>query len=255
MVNLHKLYYKDYFSGAQFRVRQEHGKDKVVASDAKPIIENNKKLTSSRMIKIPGNAQMHPHCFSLKTLYPGLITGVGIEHEAGIEGELKLGIHLDYTTGAPVIYGSSVKGVLSSFIKDFLMSERGYNENDANYFEKDIFEGETYNAKTQKYEPKPISQRDVFFDAVIVSENRKGQILAIDALAPHGDNPLKNPIPISFLKIAPGVTLEFRFKLVDSQVAGKTLKATEKLSLFKEILATVGIGAKTNVGYGQLEKV
>lgn len=52
--------------------------------------------------------------FTLSVCYPGLVTGVGIGHEAKIEEEFKLGIHLDYTTGLPVIYGSSVKGVLRS---------------------------------------------------------------------------------------------------------------------------------------------
>ena len=55
------------------------------------------------------------------------------------------------------------------------------------------------------------------------------------------------------LKIAPGCTIEFRFRLHDSVVGGNTFTANAKLDLFKKILGTVGIGAKTNVGYGQLK--
>ena len=55
------------------------------------------------------------------------------------------------------------------------------------------------------------------------------------------------------LKIAPGCTIEFRFRLHNSVVGGKTFAANDKLALFKQILGTVGIGAKTNVGYGQLK--
>jgi len=33
----------------------------------------------------------------------------------------------------------------------------------------------------------------------------------------------------------------------------QVLTQQEKLDIFKEILTTVGIGAKTNVGYGQLK--
>ena len=60
------------------------------------------------------------------------------------------------------------------------------------------------------------------------------------------------------MKIAPGCKIEFRFKLVDSIVKDKDgkeykLSADEKREIFKEILTTVGVGAKTNVGYGQLK--
>jgi CRISPR-associated protein Cmr6 len=74
-----------------------------------------------------------------------------------------------------------------------------------------------------------------------------------DSITPHGDNPLKNPLPITMLKIAPGCEIEFRFRLVDSVVDGKVFKKEDKLKLFENILKTVGVGAKTNVGYGQLE--
>ena len=37
-------------------------------------------------------------------------------------------------------------------------------------------------------------------------------------------------------------------------VAEFTLKAGEKRDIFQEILTTVGVGAKTNVGYGQLKE-
>jgi len=48
----------------------------------------------------------------LTTVYPGLLIGSGYPHESSVIGELKLGFHFDYTTGLPVIPGSSIKGVL-----------------------------------------------------------------------------------------------------------------------------------------------
>jgi CRISPR-associated protein Cmr6 len=74
-----------------------------------------------------------------------------------------------------------------------------------------------------------------------------------DSITPHKDGPLRNPTPITMLKIAPGCEIEFRFRLVDSVVDGKVFKKEDKLKLFENILKTVGVGAKTNVGYGQLE--
>jgi CRISPR-associated protein Cmr6 len=47
----------------------------------------------------------------------------------------------------------------------------------------------------------------------------------------------------------PGVTVQFNFDLKD----GIFLKADQKADLFKLILQYYGIGAKTNVGYGQFE--
>jgi len=101
--------------------------------------------------------------------------------------------------------------------------------------------------KNRLYSPKSIYDRDIFFDAVITAPDKKGRILCSDSITPHGDNPLKNPTPITFVKIAPGCKLEFRFKL-----AGNIEERKLKLDLFKEILTTIGVGAKTNVGYGQL---
>lgn len=59
----------------------------------------------------------------LTTSYPGLITGIGVSHQTTLKWmdkndqipEFKLGITFDYTTGLPIIPGSSIKGVLRSF--------------------------------------------------------------------------------------------------------------------------------------------
>lgn len=56
----------------------------------------------------------HLIAIELETTYPGLLLGSGINHGSNRLGELKLGYQLDYTTGLPVIPGSSVKGVLRS---------------------------------------------------------------------------------------------------------------------------------------------
>ena len=184
---------------------------------------------------------------TLEVLYPGLVTGIGINHEASIEGEFKLGLHFDWTYGMPVIYGSSVKGVLRSFFEEFYMPKDGQPDKKDAF--NDIFEGVN----------KSIYDRDIFFDAVIVKADRHGRILCSDSITPHTKGPLSNPNPISFMKIAPGCRIEFRFKLVDTRIEkhGKVveLKAQDKYKLFKAILTTVGIGAKTNVGYGQLKSV
>ena len=233
--NIGKLYYKEYYNGIDFT--------RVINGQEVPVGKINDTIKGSALVEIP--APMDGcDTFQAATLYPGLITGVGIEHSSKkITGGYELGMHFDFTMGMPIIYGSTVKGVLRSYFKEF------YNGDiDADMLLKDIFCSETENGK------KPVYERDIFFDAVIVSGcGNANTILADDAITPHKEGPLKNPIPIAMLKIAPGCTIEFRFRLHNSVVGGKTFAAKDKLALFKQILGTVGIGAKTNVGYGQLK--
>ena len=258
MRNLHKAYYRDYFDNLNFGYLLGVGQEPKTE-----IREKNRDLTCSGLLQpIDRNPLVKNHHFESKISYPGLVTGVGINHEAKIEGEFKLGVHFDYTYGMPVVYGSSVKGVLrSSFI---LREEHGrileyepyflkqitgcdWSQDELKLLFESIFEGKE-GGKT-----KSIYNRDIFFDAVITKADSKGRILCSDSITPHGANPLKNPTPITFLKIAPGCTMEFRFKLVDSEIEGKKFTADQKKALFEEIIKTVGVGAKTNVGYGQFE--
>lgn len=258
--NLHYYYFKEYFGEKQEEIidpedRQNRKKinarldwTNIKTNKANPRIlkKRNACLTEGDLLYIIEKPVKTDHVFSLEIVYPGLVTGLGINHEATIEGEFKLGLHFDWTRGMPVVYGSSVKGVLKSYFKEFYKPIVGRQPSAEDAIE-DIFNGGK----------KSIYKRDVFFDAVITKADKKGRILCSDSITPHGDNPLKNPVPITFLKIAPGCQLEFRFKLVPTEIEkeGKvlTLSPGDKLNLFKEILTTIGIGAKTNVGYGQLK--
>ena len=277
--NLSKLYYKDYFSNMSF----DDGD-----GDKRKIKEKNRILEGSVWVPMPKNESAKAeHCIRTVIQYPGLVTGVGINHEARIEGEFKLGVHFDYSYGMPVIYGSSVKGLMRSafpqsiseiqresvvtkrnkkekirnakikLIKDYL-KELSIDSGtiDIDSLRDEIFEG---NVKNEDGIVKPISiyNRDIFFDAVIIAANRKNRILESDSITPHikKDIPyeksiLKNPVPITFLKIASGVTMEFRFDLKDG-----IINSLKKKELFEKILLDFGIGAKTNVGYGQFNKV
>lgn len=243
MINLHYFYYKKYFDGVDFR---KVGNYDQQSKDA--VGRANEQLTSA-VKGLACSDLPFTHAVEMEVLYPGLITGVGIQHEASIEGEVKLGLHFDYTYGFPIVYGSSVKGVLKSFFEDVYSGSY-----DARKLSLDIFDGIGPDGN-----PKSIYDRDIFYDAVIVSPNADGRVLAMDSLAPHGgtrhDDPFANPVPISFAKVASGVKLRIRFDLKDSKDASGAvvLSAEAKLNLFIEILTTFGVGAKTNVGYGQLK--
>lgn len=239
MMNLKKFYYNDYFDNIDFGNLDSKNNIKVIKS-------NNAELCKpDTLIIIRPNSYVN-ETLRMKIEYPGLVTGVGIGHEIGVESEFKLGMHFDHTSGMPIIYGSSVKGVLREYFYDVC------EEEDAKGIKADIFGSDDKNKATYT---KSNYKRDIFFDAVIIEANDSRKILAPDAITPHTDGPLKNPKPITFVKIASGCTLEFRFHLEDSMVNDRIISKEQKLDWFKEILTTYGIGAKTNVGYGQLTVV
>lgn len=268
--NLHKFYYKDYFAGIYFCIKKNSDKNEVSTNNEGTVeIEsrNNQLLESSNQSyldeakKAFGSINTFvEHGFTLDVRYPGLVTGVGINHEAKVEGEFKLGLHLDYTTGLPVIYGSSVKGVLrSAFREENLLDilpilvpnlknelepiQRKMQSKPLKAWADAIFGDDDDRDSRSPYE------RDIFFDAIVVNANSRNRFLAADSITPHGSDPLQNPVPLTFVRIASGCKIEFRFRLTDSD----SLTANEKETLFKAILIAFGIGAKTNVGYGRLE--
>jgi len=247
MKNLHKLFYKDYYNGVTFKL---NGANKVVTSgNLVDIVKEGKSNVNPQLYELGGLDSLESIIFEVQ--YPGLVTGVGIQHNVGVKEEFMLGMHFNYTYGHPIVYGSSVKGVLKYYFKEC------YEGKDSEDLINDIFEGKLY--KTDTF--KSIYDRDLFFDAIICEANADNNVIDSDAITPHGGpkhtNKFAEPTPIPFIKIASGVKLAFRFRLVDTEdVNGKIVFSKDcKRKLFIKILETFGVGAKTNVGYGQLKKV
>lgn len=105
----------------------------------------------------------------------------------------------------------------------------------------EIFEGKRNGKSLSVYE------KDIFFDAIPVNGGEEGYLFDSDYITPHRF-PLKDPEPICFIRIRPGVSFRFFFDLKDG-IVSKELKQ----QLFKFILLEYGMGAKTNIGYGQFE--
>jgi CRISPR-associated protein Cmr6 len=217
---------------------------------------------------------------NLKTTYPGLVVGLGYGHGIKAEGEFKLGFSFDYASGLPVIVGSTVKGLLRSifpnrklhkntvsnikdskekYIKAELLKLGLEVPNDNILFvdklEQAIFDGYIGESPNSTNGYLPIYQRDMFYDAIILSGNANKKVFGDDSITPHGENPLKNPTPLLFLKILPNVTFQFNFDLKDVTIDEICITAEIKKQLFKQILLDFGIGAKTNVGYGQFSEI
>jgi len=233
MSNLGYLFYKDYYDGINWEDQKQNIMTEMISKKSQKIIKESCNYNSYD-VKL-GNSS-----FNLKTLYPGLLIGTGYHHETHNEGEFKLGFFFDYTTGLPSIPGSSIKGaVRSKFpgLSNIYKNEKtGYIKNivkkeiDINLLETELFEG-----------------NDVFYDAFPIANT---QLLGEDYITPHKDDPLKNPIPLKFLKVNGDVEFKFSFRLNDG-----ILTKEEKLDLIARILLDFGVGAKTNVGYGQFNIV
>lgn len=275
--NIGKLFYKDYYKKIDFRYVLDKTKEGS-QDNGEEIARMNNKIKSSNLVRISN--PMADHHFQERIAYPGLVTGTGITHDSKkLTGGYNLGMHFDYTFGMPNVYGSSVKGVLRDYFKQARVKKVqsdgtetiSYNDDlfepiadrgiDIDELFEDIFNGRMLKRDAEGklvYVNKSIYKRDIFYDAVIMTayKDRNGIVHVVDddSITPHKEGPLKDPVPITMLKIAPGCVLEFRFHLNDfASLSGKTFMAKEKLNLFKQILEIVGVGAKTNVGYGQFE--
>jgi CRISPR-associated protein Cmr6 len=222
------------------------------------------------------------------TTYPGLLIGSGYTHEIGAIGESKIGFQLDHTTGLPIIPGSSVKGAIRAafpqfepdpkmpWLTDNTKKPTEISIEKAKYIarllqwqlapaelykaihqlEMHIFEG--LDIEKSKEAGKAVYQsiyhRYIFYDALPKKGGKDDKLFGPDSITPHTAGPLKNPTPLLFLKVLPKVTYAFRFgtreMLFKSQFSEEM---HENISLFIAILANFGLGAKTNIGYGQLD--
>jgi len=194
--------------------------------------------------------------------YPGLLIGLGYPHDAGgvtdDKDEVTLGISLDYVTGLPYIPGSTVKGVLRSAFKhhseyvfedampDSLKSSVGGADKLWNNLGIPLF-GDEKNPGSA-----------VFFDAFPVETGGKqgGRLLGRENITPHVNrnkpelSGLTEPNPLTLMKVLGGTVFCFKFDL--GGLAEKA-NAEDLLAVFENIFCDLGIGAKTNVGFGGLE--
>lgn len=297
-------YYRGLYEGleSQLLMDKSRGVQEEIGQRIRSFLEHNNTddLPPEGQLAVFGSNQRKMCSFVLQTVYPGLLIGAGYSHgisykkdfesgfeddsKAELESDFKLGFYFDYTTGLPVIPGSSVKGVLrSAFGAGHNKSEKYRRQkheyiaeqlkkvgvevatDDIEQLETAIFEGIVSGTQL------PLAARDVFFDAWPIGGGRAsgGRLFHDDYVTPHikdGRNPdggyfieensaLKNPTPIRFLKVAPGVNYEFRFILTDTALGDIKVGAEIKLGLFKNILKDMGIGAKTRIGYGYFQEV
>lgn len=209
---------------------------------------------------------------NMRVQAPGLLIGSGLAHGLpGSEEDVKTGLQFDYTSGLPVIPGSSVKGVIRSAFPTIKEDKEQSNEADAeklNYIKSLIADIPEFSSLVIEDNDilelgnQMFNHGDIFADALLVGYGTRtkqqvpvNQILAEDYITPHTGGPLAQPIPIKIVKVAPGVTFAFCFKFNTTKIGDKEVTAEMKESLCTAILQDLGIGAKTNVGYGVLKRI
>lgn len=257
--NLNYFYYVEYYDDPIMILRTDSDatQDKLQRKNG----ELSAYSASACKLMQPLDENIAPNHFELRTAYPGLLVGTGLPHSFGGKGEAALGLTLDYVTGMPYIPGSSVKGALRSafvheeYIRSLLETEKvtEYDKIKISELEAHIFGNPVDKKKTQF--DVSLHEQDIFFDAIIIST---GKILDTDNITSHRHNKdlleLAAPNPITMIRIRPDVTFKFQFQLTDYEKDEIKISAEQKLRLFKQILIDLGIGAKTNVGYGTLEE-
>lgn len=203
--------------------------------------------------------------FSLTTTYPGLIIGSGYFHPKRKDhnSDYQAGFFFDHTSGMPVIPGSTIKGVLKSVFPKSDKNSVGsefvkIDEEKFAYINQIVEDVQDSNNDIITFDRQSINktffnQSNIFFDAFISNypktEKDKSEIFEDDYITPHTNGRFGEPNPIRILKIRPGVTFTFQFKLSQDIVESKIV-----LDVFKKIITDYGLGAKRNVGYGYFTK-
>lgn len=201
----------------------------------------------------------------MKVSAPGLIIGGGLSHGTPDNDAVKTGLQFDYTSGLPVIPGSSVKGVIRSLFPDDdkdeprlqyifnILKELSVFTNITTLSEggKDLI----LRLRDNMFGLAGTKGADVFADALVVGPEGISKVITDDYLTPHTGGPLDPPVPIKIVKVCSGVIFSFCYKFTDYQEGAVRITSDNKLNLCTSILEDMGIGAKTNVGYGCLKRL
>lgn len=254
--NMNYIFNVEYFNGIEDMLFKEETSKEV----EKKVKERNEQIESFSFAgcKVPFAELENSSCekrfsyrsFQLYTQYPGLLIGIGYPHETKLNGAIKCGFSFDYVTGLPYISGSALKGMLRSFFYTDENNSEIAKEYES-YIKELINKGDSFDI--QQIKDQIFENNDVFLGAYPdIKKDSKG-ILKMEYITPHKE--FMNPNPISMIKVKPNVLFLFGFLLTDYMVDGKViLSAEEKLNLFEKLIVNMGIGAKTNVGFGKFSK-
>lgn len=266
--------------GYAFQTQDYYMQTEKIEEDVKRIVDFTLDDKTKEMIKnrqkelqklVKGEtSKLDIGCFQACVSYPGLLVGMSNpvmsslkqgSDEEGQDSAFKTGFSFDYITGLPYIPGSSIKGMLRASIEKYKTDVCQWLEDnigiwaDERLFKEIIYEmfgDENNEVNDDKMQNNTnVLERDVFLDAIII-DGSNDKILKSDYITPHSSM-FKNPIPIRILAIKPEVKLEFHFLLREKTIA--KMNREQRFKLYKGLILDLGIGAKTNTGYGSLKEV
>jgi len=181
----------------------------------------------------------------------------------GIPSVFENGIFLHHIHGFPYISGSSLKGIAQYYALKVEEVDKNSQEFMA------VFGKQT--PKGRRGEAFEAQQgKTIFFDAVPLETGMKGrELLTLDVMTPHygdyysseGKKPPGDyiePNPIIFLTVKEGISFLFCLGAKDLKNNGnKIMEANNIIRYAKKwlwgALSTIGVGAKTSVGYGYFQ--
>lgn len=265
--NLQYAFYVEYYEKlpeilkSQKEFEERHKRQKSGQNKENPEIRYYKKMnreflsiaqkTLSSMKKLSDYSE-ELSVLEFTSSYPGILIGTGYSHKVKGKGEIGMGFTFDYVTGLPYLPGSSLKGILR-----FGFKQRAYiHEVVKEVLHIELSDKELDELENTIFEGKDNRKRFVFYDAIILRNKEEKPLLALDTIAPHTKDGFKEPNPITFLRICPGIEIHFEFQLYEVILStGRCVSRNNIKEIFRSILEDLGIGAKTNVGYGVLESV
>lgn len=206
--------------------------------------------------------QINGITFEMKTL-DRVVTGMGLPHP------LENGLIWHHTLGVPFLLGSSIKGMLRSWLETWKSVEPKVIDSifgkedsarqvgnclffDAIPTESVKLEADVMTPHFQEYYSgkKSEDEKETKDEKELRKEKKeKKETAEKEPVYPHEHS---DPIPIPFLTIAPGQRFLFA-------IAPRNKKSSIDLnqirSWLEEAMQTVGFGAKTAVGYGRFQKI
>lgn len=181
----------------------------------------------------------------------------------GITSVFENGISLHHIHGFPYIPGSSLKGIA----QDYSREVEGTAANSREFIA--VFGKQTPRERTEEFEAQ--QGKAIFLDAFPTEGKTEGRaLLTLDVMTPHytkyyehkGKEPpadYLDPNPIVFLTVKDGVRFLFclRAKALKDKDGNTSMDAEDVLSHAQKWLqgglSTLGVGAKTALGYGYFQ--
>lgn len=256
---------RDYYKGKCGFFNNSYDMENIINYKLKgnivKFIENRKKEMQDLSAKVSDGSSAYS--FTAKTVYPGLLIGMSnptanTVHESDNNKndkntDFKTGFTFDYISGLPYIPGSSIKGILRDAMRKYQEDVIEYLKEDLESDDKiaDLVKELFGDAQEDEgYSYTNTSKRDVFLDAVIIEGDNDKYIIKDDYITPHSE--FKDPVPIHILALRPDVKIMFYFIIRKDKIGG--LDSSKRFNLYKDLLLDLGVGARTNIGYGSLEE-